>query len=209
MQYRWIPPDDAGRTPSWIWIYLHGASSSLADGAAGFEVMAATAGAHLLLPQATRPVERGFMWSFAADGLALAAVIEQECNQRGLGQARVAVIAHSMGCTMALWLLRQLPGRIDAVAALGMGSAFEHWEGDDGGFAPGDLAVAARGTRILLAVDARDPAGSPPHVAGYFAANLARLSEEGFPVETYRPNRGTHAVTDEMRQRVRSFLQAV
>jgi hypothetical protein len=58
-----------------------------------------------------------------------------------------------------------------------------------------------------LAVDARDPAGSPPHVAGYFAGNLARLTQEGFAVESFRPDCGTHMVTAAMRRRAWEFLE--
>jgi pimeloyl-ACP methyl ester carboxylesterase len=207
MDYRWLPPSRSSREASWIWLYLHGAYSSIAVGADGFEVAAAAAGAHLLLPQATRRADSGFLWSFAADAAAIGALLERECEQRGLQHARVAVVGHSMGCTMALWVLRQCPLRCRALAAIGMGSAFEPWHGDDGGFPLGSLSAAALGTRVLLAVDVRDPAGATPHVAGYFDANLARLRQEGFQVEAFRPDRGTHAVTAEMRERVAAFLQ--
>jgi pimeloyl-ACP methyl ester carboxylesterase len=208
MDYRWTPPATSRHGLPWIWIYLHGAYSSIEPGAAGFGDAAAAAGAHLLQPQASRPVAGGFLWSFAADGAAIGALLTQECAQRGVMDARVAVVGHSMGCTMALWLLRLYPGRFHAVAAIGMGSAFEPWEGDDGGIPPGGLSASSHSTRLLLAVDARDPAGSPPHVAGYFAANLERLRREGFAVETFRPDRGTHAVTPEMCRRAAAFLQA-
>jgi len=202
MDYRWLAPE---RASSRVWVYLQGAYSSLADGAAGFERIAAEAGVHLFFPQGSRVMGSGFAWSFAADAESITRVLIRECAARGLAGARVEVIGNSMGCAMALWLLRRNPGRFAAVAALGMGSAFEQWDGDDGGFPPGSLTPAS-GARFLLAVDLRDPAGGPPHVAGYFAPNLARLRAEGFAVETFRPDVGTHAVTDAMRGRVREFL---
>jgi hypothetical protein len=87
-------------------------------------------------------------------------------------------------------------------AALGMGSAFEPWEHDDGGIDDEGLRANAGTTRILLAVDQSDPAGTNP----YFEDNLIRLRAAGLDVESFRPNAGTHAVTDAMKAAV---LQAL
>jgi len=57
------------------------------------------------------------------------------------------------------------------------------------------LSVSAGLTQILLAVDRSDPAGTNT----YFKDNLVRLHNLGLQVETFRPNAGTHAVTEEMK----------
>jgi hypothetical protein len=87
-------------------------------------------------------------------------------------------------------------------AALGMGSAFEPWQYDDGGIDENGLAASAVVTRILLAVDQSDPLGTNI----YFEENLVRLRALGLQVETVRPNEGTHAITEAMKTAV---LQAV
>jgi predicted esterase len=115
---------------------------------------------------------------------------------------RIALIGYSMGCTMGLWLLAQQPTTFAAFAALGMGSAFEPWEQDDGGIDSQGLRHSAGHTDILLAVDQRDPGGNND----YFADNLAHLQALGFQVTTFRPIEGTHAVTDAMRAAVLQSL---
>ena len=85
---------------------------------------------------------------------------------------------------------------------LGMGSAFEPWEFDDGGVDQKGLSVSANFTPILLAVDQSDPA----RAGVYFEDNLLWLRRLGFKVETFRPNAGTHEVTEEMKTAV---LQAM
>ena len=100
-----------------------------------------------------------------------------------------------MGCAMGLWVIAQNPGPFQFFAALGMGSPFEPWEYDDGGIDLKALAARAEITRILLAVDQSDPAG--PNT--YYEQNLRRLRTLGFHVETFRPDVGTHEVSDEMK----------
>ena len=57
-------------------------------------------------------------------------------------------------------------------------------------------------TRVFLAVDQSDPAGTNP----YFQDNYIRLRTLGFLTESFRPNESTHAVTDAMKAAV---LQAM
>ena len=79
-----------------------------------------------------------------------------------------------------------------------VGSAFEPWEYDDGGVDQKGLSVSASVTPILLAVDPSDPAW----VGVYFEDNLTQLRKLGFKVGTFRPNAGTHEVTEEMKTAV-------
>ena len=103
-----------------------------------------------------------------------------------------------MGCAMGLWLIAQNPGLFQFFAALGMGSAFESWEYDDGGIDENGLSASAGLTRIFLAVDRSDPAGTNT----YFEDNLTRLRTAGLQVETFRPDAATHAVTEAMKAAV-------
>jgi poly(3-hydroxybutyrate) depolymerase len=73
---------------------------------------------------------------------------------------------------------------------------------DDGGIDEKGLSASAGTMRVLLAVDQSDPAGTNT----YFDNNLDRLRKLGLQVETFRPNAGTHAVTEEMKAAV---LQAM
>ena len=50
---------------------------------------------------------------------------------------------------------------------------------------------------MLLAMDQADPA----RAGLYFEDNLLRLRRLGFKVEVFRPNAGTHEVTEEMKAR--------
>jgi hypothetical protein len=79
-----------------------------------------------------------------------------------------------------------------------MGSAFKSWEYDDGGIDQNGLSLSAGHTRILLAKDRSDPVGTNT----YFNDNLAHLCNPGLQVETFRPNSGTHEVTDAMKDAV-------
>jgi len=97
-----------------------------------------------------------------------------------------------------LWLIAQNPGLFQFFAALSMGSAFEPWEHDDGGIDQNGLSASAVITRILLAVDQSDPAGTN----AYFKDNLVRLRRLGFQVEIFRPNTATHEVTEAMKATV-------
>jgi hypothetical protein len=83
-----------------------------------------------------------------------------------------------------------------------MGSSFEPWEYDDGGIDENGLSVSADTTRILLAVDQSDPAGTNT----YFDENLIRLRRLGMQVDIFRPNTGTHTVAGSMKAAV---LQAM
>jgi len=100
-----------------------------------------------------------------------------------------------MGCAMGLWVIAKNPGMFRFFAALGMGSAFEPWKHDDGGIDLNGLSVSAGTTRVLLAVDQFDPAGTYP----YFNDNLFQFRTLGFLVETFCPNAGTHEVTEAMK----------
>jgi len=76
-----------------------------------------------------------------------------------------------------------------------MGSAFEPWEHDDGGIDQNGLSASAGSTRIFLAVDQSDPAGTNV----YFEDNLDRLRRLGFQIDAFRPNESTHAMTESMK----------
>lgn len=108
-----------------------------------------------------------------------------------------------MGATMALWLLARFPHRFERFVAVGMGSAFEPWELDDGGVDRAGLAKAS-GTRTLLVGDLRDPSGGVP----YFEENRRHLVSAGFDVQVWRPDEGTHDLTDEIRDRAVAFLSS-
>jgi hypothetical protein len=100
-----------------------------------------------------------------------------------------------MGCAIGLWLIAQNPGLFRLFTALGMGSAFEPREQDDGGIDLNGLSTSAGIMRILLAVDQSDPAGTNL----YIDENLVQLRRLGLQVETFRPNAATHQVTEEMK----------
>jgi pimeloyl-ACP methyl ester carboxylesterase len=205
MHHVWIEPRASATSPR-VWMLLHGAGARAESEIKLLAEAADSAGAHLVAPQATRPSGEGFAWSFAADAEAIAKMLDVELTRRGLVDAPIEIIGLSMGCTMGLWLLLRQPRRYRSLAAVGMGSSFERWELDDGGIDETALSLAAKEVRVLLAVDLRDPAGDPPHVAGYFARNLAHLQRIGFSVETFRPDEGVHEFTPAMRRRVIGFL---
>jgi poly(3-hydroxybutyrate) depolymerase len=185
-----------------LWLVLHGAFSTAEDATLLFGQEAATRNVLLLAPQATRPCGDGYCWSFAHDAAAIRNLIDHLQTTYLIDTTRIALIGHSMGCTMGCWLLAQNPGLFAFFAALGMGSAFEPWEHDDGGIDEAGLRANAATTRILLAVDQADPAGTDP----YFENNLTRLRTAGLHVDIFRPHAGTHAVTDAMKAAV---LQAL
>jgi predicted esterase len=187
-----------------LWVFLHGAFSTEEQAQAIFGAAARAANAVLLAPQASRPCGEGFCWSFARDAAAIGALLEEVRAQHPVDAGSIALIGYSMGCTMGLWLLAQNPGVFASFAALGMGSAFEPWEHDDGGVDLAGLRRGAAATRVLLAVDQSDPGTNND----YFAANLAHLETAGFVVTTFRPSDGTHAVTDAMIARTVEHLSA-
>lgn len=181
-----------------MWLVLHGA---YAGAQKALTMFGAEAGEHetfLLAPQATRPCGDGYCWSYARDAKSIQDLFEGTCAAYPIDRTRLSLIGHSMGCAMGLWVIAQNPGMFRFFAALGMGSAFEAWEYDDGGIDEQALAASAGLTRILLVVDQSDPAGTNP----YFHDNLTRLRRAGLQVETFRPDAGTHEVTDAMKAAV-------
>jgi poly(3-hydroxybutyrate) depolymerase len=185
-----------------MWLVLHGAFARAEQAIAMFGSAASEQSTFMLAPQATRPCGDGYCWSFAHDAESIHQLIESICAKYPINQSRLSLIGYSMGCTMGLWLIAQNPGQFRFFAALGMGSAFEPWEHDDGGIDENGLTASAGVTRVLLAVDQLDPAGTNP----YFNDNLTRLHRMGFQVETFRPNEGTHAVTDAMKSMVLDIM---
>lgn len=178
-----------------LWLVLHGAYATAGKALDMFGPQAEDRNAFLLAPQATRPCGDGYCWSFARDAEAIRTLLERILVQYPIDRTRLSLVGYSMGCTMGLWLIAQNPGLFRFFAALGMGSAFEPWEHDDGGIDENGLSLSAGTTQILLAVDQLDPAGTVP----YFEDNLLRLRALGFQVDTYRPNAGTHEVTEAMK----------
>ena len=187
-----------------LWVFLHGAFATVAQGLALFGSAADANAAVLLVPQATRPCGEGFCWSFARDAAAIRALLAQVCASYPIDQRRIAVIGYSMGCTMGLWLLAQQPTTFATFAALAMGSAFEPWEHDDGGIDRLGLQHSARTTRLLLVVDQDDPAGTNAS----FAANVVHLQAAGFDLVTLRPTAATHEVTADMHAAVLHHLRS-
>jgi poly(3-hydroxybutyrate) depolymerase len=185
-----------------LWLVLHGAFDTAEQAIDMLGAEASEMAAFLLAPQATRPCGDGYCWSFASDAKEIHHLVETTCASYPIDRNRLSLIGYSMGCTMGLWLIAQNPGLFRFFAALGMGSAFEPWQYDDGGIDENGLAASAVVTRILLAVDQSDPLGTNV----YFEENLVRLRALGLQVETVRPNEGTHAVTEAMKTAV---LQAV
>lgn len=185
-----------------LWLVLHGAFAKAEQAVTVFGPDAREQQAFLLAPQATRPCGEGYCWSFARDAQAIHDLTEKICASHPIDRSRLSLVGYSMGCTMALWLIAQNPGLFRFFAALGMGSAFEPWEYDDGGIDENGLSASAGITRILLAVDQSDPAGTN----AYFRDNLARLQRLGFHVDTFRPNEGTHNVTEAMKAVVRQAI---
>jgi poly(3-hydroxybutyrate) depolymerase len=185
-----------------LWLVLHGAYAKAEKALAMFGSRAEERAAFLLAPQATRPCGDSYCWSFAQDAEAIHHLIGITVDNYPIDRSRLSLIGYSMGCTMGLWLIAQKPNLFRFFAALGMGSSFEPWEHDDGGLDEKGLSLSAEVTQILLAVDRLDPAGTD----AYFDDNLLRLYALGFQVETFRPNAGTHDVTDVMKAVV---LQAI
>jgi poly(3-hydroxybutyrate) depolymerase len=181
-----------------LWLVLHGAFDKAEQALTMFGPEAAEQDSFLLAPQATRSCGDGYCWSFAQDAESIHRLIERTCDTYPIDRARLSVIGYSMGCTMGLWLIAQNPGLFRFFGALGMGSAFEPWEHDDGGIDETRLSASAGTTRVLLAVDQSDPAGTN----AYFQNNLSRLRGLGLQVETFRPNAGTHEVTEAMKAAV-------
>lgn len=187
-----------------LWVALHGAFNVPESMVERFGEVARAHGALLLAPQASRPCGEGFCWSFARDAVDIGGLVAELRGRYPIDPAGIAGIGYSMGGTMGLWLLAQNPLMFEAFALLGMGSAFEPWEHDDGGIDEAGLKQGAATTRILLAGDRQDPAGTSP----YFDDNLHRLQKAGFGVEVLRPDRKTHDLTDEMRDAAAGFLRS-
>ena len=201
MEYRLQPPrsyHDEAFAKQPLWLVLHGAYATAENSLVMFGREAEQQDTFLLAPQATRPCGEGYCWSFARDAKGIHDLIETTLAAYPIDRTRLSLIGHSMGCAMGLWVIAQHPGLFRFFAALGMGSAFEPWELDDGGIDENGLSASAEVTRIFLAVDQSDPAGTGP----YFGDNLSRLRSLGFQVETFRPNAGTHEVTEAMKAAV-------
>ena len=185
-----------------LWVVLHGAYANAEKALAMFGLEAEERATFLLAPQATRPCGDGYCWSYARDAKLIQVLINQILVSYPIDRNSLFLIGHSMGCVMGLWLMSQNPSLFRFFAAVGMGSPFEPWEYDDGGVDQKGLSVSANFTPILLAVDQSDPA----RAGVYFEDNLLRLRMLGFMVATFRPNAGTHEVTEEMKTAV---LQAM
>jgi len=141
-----------------LWLVLHGAYANAEKALAMFGAEAEELATFLLAPQAARPCGDGYCWSYARDAKAIHDLIETTLACYPIDRTRLSLIGHSMGCVMGLWLMAQNPSLCRFFAALGMGSAFEPWEFDDGGVDQKGLSVSANFTPILLAVDQSDPA---------------------------------------------------
>jgi len=199
MEYQLQTPRSYNAQASYpLWLVLHGAYAKAEKALAMFGAEAEERATFLLAPQATRPCGEGYCWSYARDAKAIHDVIEETLTRYPIDRARISLIGHSMGCVMGLWLMDQHPSLFRFFAALGMGSAFEPWEFDDGGVDQKGLSIRAGFTPILLAVDRADPA----RAGVYFDDNLIQLRRLGFKVDTFRPNAGTHEVTEEMKAAV-------
>lgn len=185
-----------------LWLVLHGAFARAEQAIVMFGVEAKEQNTFLLAPQATRLCGDGYCWSFARDAGSIQQLVEATCAKHPIDRSRISLIGYSMGCAMGLWVIAQNPGRFRFFASLGMGSAFESWEHDDGGIDENGLVASAGLTRVLLAVDQLDPAGTNV----YFHDNLSRLQRLGFQVETFRPKESTHVVTDAMKSVVLQSL---
>lgn len=185
-----------------LWVALHGAGGDAEQTLGLFGRAARTADAYLLAPQGTRPFGRGYSWSYAHDGKAIAQLLDGALRAHHIDRDRLGILGFSMGCVMGLWLLARSPERYRFLATVGMGSAFEPWELDDGGVDEAGLREAARGTPLFLAVDQRDPAGC----AAYFVANRDTLRGLGFTVTTFQTDEQTHWVTDAIESRVLAWL---
>lgn len=181
-----------------MWLILHGAFAGAERALTLFGREATEHDTFLLAPQATRPCGDGYCWSFARDARSIRKLIERTCDTHPIDRARLSLIGYSMGCTMGLWLIAQNPRLFRSFAALNMGSSFEPWDHDDGGIDENGLSASAGTIQVLLAVDRLDPAGTNT----YFQDNLSRLRRLGLQVETFRPNHGTHEVTEPMKAAV-------
>lgn len=192
------PHADQSRQPYPLWLVLHGAFATADQALTMFGPAAAQRYAVLLAPQASRSCGDGYCWSFARDAHAINQLLASTRTTYPIDPARISLIGYSMGCTMGLWLLAQNPHTFAYFAALGMGSAFAQWEHDDGGIDEHGLRQSAAYTRIFLAVDQHDPAGT----GAYFEDNVRHLEAAGFSLTTFRPNEHTHAVTEAMKAAV-------
>ncbi len=203
MRFLLQPPinDQANETYP-LWIVLHGAFATAEQATTLFGQEAARHNAFLLAPEGSRPCGDGYCWSFARDAQAIHRIVAMVRTTYAINPNRLSVIGYSMGCTMGLWLIAQHPRQFAFFAALGMGSAFEPWEHDDGGIDNQGLRASAGITRVLLAVDQSDPAGP----SAYLDDNVARLRTAGFNVSVHRPDTQSHAVTTDMKTAV---LQAL
>ena len=192
--------DSARRYP--LWLALHGAFATAEQMVERLGRAAGRRGAILLAPQASRPCGDGFCWSFARDAEGIDRLLAG--LPYALDRASSALVGYSMGCTMGGWVLGRHPETFGLYAAVGMGSAFEPWELDDGGIDRTALGEAAGHTRFFLAVDRLDPGGSDD----YFDDNLRQFADKGFACSTYRPSKATHDFTDAMRRQILRLLPA-
>ena len=185
-----------------LWVALHGNGGDAEQALHLFGSTARLAGAYLLATEWTHPFRSGYSWSYARDADAVARLVDGTLGAHRIDRERLGILGFSMGCAMGLWLLARGPGRYRFLAAVGMGSAFEPWELDDGGVDEAGLRAAARGAALYLAVDRRDPAGC----AAYFAANRDRLRGLGFAVTTFQPDERAHWVTGAIAGRLLAWL---
>jgi predicted peptidase len=199
-----LPQADQSRQPYPLWLVLHGAFATADQARTMFGPAAAQRHAVLLAPQASRPCGDGYCWSFARDAQAINQLLATARATYPIDPVRISLIGYSMGCTMGLWLLAQNPRMFAYFAALGMGSAFARWEHDDGGIDEHGLRQTAAYTRLFLAVDQDDPAGT----SAYVEDNVRRLQAAGFALIAFRPKEHTHAVTEAMKAAVLRFLPA-
>ena len=188
-----------------LWLVLHGAYDHAEQAIRMFGREALQHDAYLLAPQASRACGDGYCWSFAKDAADIKQLLHQTLEAENIDQARVSLMGFSMGCTIACWIVAQHPQLFSTFSSLSMGSAFEPWELDDGGIDLKGLAQAAKRTRVLLAVDKRDPY----RCAEYFEANLQQFQALGFRIDALQPDQGVHDVTDEMKTAVFRLLTTV
>jgi predicted esterase len=174
-----------------IWLALHGATGTAGQGLELFAPAAETQSALLVACQGSRPLGKGFAWSFKRDLSLIMDNVEQVKRESGGEQQLIGLCGFSMGCTMGLWLLANYPTQFRFFAAISIGSAFERWELDDGGLDESGLRRAAKVTPLFVAVDQQDPYGC----TAYFDKNLTKLAELGFRVQPFAPNENQHAVT--------------
>lgn len=118
------PPSYPAQASYSLWLVLHGAFAKADQALAIFGPEAAERDTFLLAPQATRPCDDGYCWSFARDAKEIHHLIERTCATYLIDRSTLSLIGYSMGCTMArdaqsawLWIKADVSGcRIEASA---------------------------------------------------------------------------------------------